>query len=183
MDVMINKLNKQLHDRDKFDCGEDILNIYLQTRANQEQKKHLTVTYVATHRQSTKETFPILGFYTLSNSSLSLSEITNTVITRDIPRTYNIPTVKLGRLAVDKQFHGKNLGKLLLKDALNKVLNASIISGIKGVEVFAKNTKAIDFYVKLGFINLKHQSKQLFLPIETIRNACELKEVRLTEPA
>lgn len=103
------------------------------------------------------------------------------MVTRGIPTSYDIPTVKLGRFAVDKNFQGKKFGKILLKDAFKRVLGAAVISGVKGVEVFAKNNQAIGFYRKFGFVNLTRATPLMFLPIETIRSATFQSNLLLDE--
>lgn len=172
---IIEKLDTSKHSRDNFDCGQNILNIYLKTRANQEQKKWLNVTYVMRLHLSHE----ILGYYTLSNSAIKLAAMLPN-LKKDIPHTYDIPTIKIGRLAVDQNHHNKGFGSLLLRNALNRIIEISTLSGIRGVEVIAKDLHAVNFYQKFGFVSLVDTHNLLFLPIATVikatKNEFELSE-------
>ena len=170
----IEKLNKNKHGREGFDCGLAVLNTYLQTRANQEQKKRLNVTYVATPSEENKKKSGIIGYYTLSNSSMTLSAV-NPEIAKGIPPTYDIPTIKIGRLAVDKNYHHQGLGSLLLQDACLRIIELTALSGIKGVEVGAKTAAISQFYQKFGFVPLRDTPHLLFLPLETLLSAGPLR--------
>lgn len=163
---IIEKLDTKRHGREQFDCGIEVLNAFLKFRANQEQKKRLNVTYVAV---SVEDNNPksIMGFYTLSNSALALYFVEPN-LTRHIPPTYDIPTVKIGRLAVEKSMHGQGIGQALLRDACHRIVEMSAFSGIKGLEVLAKNGEAARFYESFGFHPLLDNKETLFLPIETI---------------
>lgn len=163
---IIEKLDTSKHNRDKFDCGQNILNIYLKTRANQEQKKWLNITYAMTASASHE----IVGYYTLSNSAIKLAAMPPN-LKRDIPPTYDIPTIKIGRLAIDKNHHKKSLGSLLLKNAFERIIEIGTLSGIRGIEVAAKDHHAATFYQKFGFVPLIDANNLLFLPIATIINA------------
>src|SRR3990172_2076867 len=90
---------------------------------------------------------------------------------KQIPPTYTIPSVKIGRLAVDKSKQKNGIGRLLLQHAFGKIIDAASISGIRGIEVIAKNPDALTYYEKFGFVRLKDSANLLFLPIETILNA------------
>lgn len=163
---IIEKLDTRKHNRNQFDCGQNILNVYLKTRANQEQKKWLNITYVMTSKLSNE----IVGYYTLSNSAIKLASMLPN-LKQDIPPTYDIPTIKIGRLAVDKNYHNKGLGSLLLKNAFNRIIEISTLSGIRGIEVIAKDHYATEFYQKFGFIPLLDSQNVLFLPIATVIKA------------
>jgi len=104
-EYVIEKLDSDKHNREEFDCGIEILNTYLKTRANQEQKKHLNITYVMTFSHKARKS-PIVGYYTLSNSSIKPA-LMNLELKRDIPPTYDIPSIKIGRLAIDIKFQKK----------------------------------------------------------------------------
>jgi len=163
---IIEKLDVKKHNRDSFDCGVDVLNVYLKIRANQEQKKRLNVTYVAVSKEgSTRK--DIVGYYTLSNSAIALY-VVNENVRRHIPPTYAIPTVKIGRLAASAEHQKQGIGKRLLQDACRRIVEMSSFSGIKGIEVVSKSEAATQFYKSFGFHLLLDNDNTLFLPIETI---------------
>ncbi len=128
-------LEKSVHNREDFDCGVSVLNHFLQTKASKEMKQKLNTTYVLTTDQE-NTLKPILGYYTISTSSLILGAVPPS-LTKHVPLNYQLPTVKIGRLARDNNY--PVTGSLLLKDALLRVIHTSNSVGIYGVEVDAKD--------------------------------------------
>ena len=108
LDFVIQHLGRQ-HQRESFDCGEESLNEFLQKYARQNSTKGFGRTFVAVLPGQTE----VLGYYTLSSGRISFE-----IIPEKVPR-YPIPTVHLGRLAVDLKMQGQRLGELLLIDALS----------------------------------------------------------------
>jgi ribosomal protein S18 acetylase RimI-like enzyme len=58
----------------------------------------------------------------------------------------------LGRLAVDKSFHGQGLGTALLRDAILRTMQAGEIAGIRAILVHALSENAKRFYEGHGFV-------------------------------
>lgn len=152
---------------DHFDCGEILLNNFIFCYASQQQKKGLGRTFALVNQQR-----HLIGFYTLSAGSVRYEDAPET-LKQKLPR-YPIPTVVLGRLAVDKRYQGKGCGKQLLKDALLRVAAASDTIGMVAVIVEAKNEQALSFYKQYGFIPFLNISRKLFLPLKTIKTALSI---------
>jgi hypothetical protein len=97
-------LDKNKHDRTKFDCGESALNNYLKQVAGQHANKDLSRTYVLTSPQNGSK---IKGFYSLTLCQVNLSELPS-----NIAKKYNngIYCTLIGRLAVNKSDQGKGCG-------------------------------------------------------------------------
>ena len=162
--LIICLLDTDQHDRDAFDCGEPALNEYLQKTAGQHLKKGIANTYVLVTRSESKI---ILGFFTLSFLEVDLSEVPEKY-GKNLPRLH-LPAVKLGRLAVDKSCQGKDYGRLLLVDAMQRVAAAiRNTAGVVGLFVDAKNQNVAAFYEKFGFIPLRDNTLSLMLPQQTI---------------
>lgn len=86
---------------------------------------------------------------------------------RNAPDT--IPVAVIGRLAVDRDFHGRGLGADILAEALRRIAVSSQTIGISAVLLHAKDDDARAFYLKCAeFIEYPHDSRTLFLPIETL---------------
>lgn len=103
----------------------------------------------------------ILGFYTLSNTS--------------IDKTFKgypdrIPAILIGRLGVDVSAKGKGISKLLLSHALNKIKTLSVDTGIAFVLIHAKDKKLATYYMQFGFENIEIEQNDLslFLPVKDI---------------
>ncbi len=155
-------LNSQ-HKKSTFCCGKDLLDTYIHKQAKQDVKRKLSVCFVV----SDKPTNSIKGYYTLSNNSIPLMDIP-TEIQKKLPKSYtNIPTVLLGRLAVDINFQGQGIGKLLLIDALKRSFEASKAIGSFAVITDPIDIQAENFYARYGFIKLPDSGK-MFLPMKTI---------------
>ena len=160
-------LDKNIHNRADFDCGVPVLNHFLQTKASKEMQQNLNTTYVSTtDEENTLK--PILGYYTLSASSLVLSSVPAN-LAKHVPPNYQLPTERIGRLARDKNYPGT--GGILLKDALLRIAKTSDSIGIYGIEVDAKTDEAKSFYEKYGFISLVDNQYSLFLPLKTVLQA------------
>ena len=56
-----------------------------------------------------------------------------------------------GRLAIDRGFQDRGLGKALLRDAVLRTLQAASIAGMRGLLLHAISDKAKRFYVHCGF--------------------------------
>jgi GNAT superfamily N-acetyltransferase len=151
------------HQRDSFRCGKNLLDNYFWTQAKQDVKRKLSVCFVLLDKNSGK----ISGYYTLSSNSIS-NDLIPESFKKKLPKSYvSIPTILLGRLAIDKDFQGKGIGKLLLIDALKRCFYLSKSIGTFAVIVDPLDIDAEKFYKKYGFIKLPDSGK-MFLPIKTI---------------
>lgn len=160
--VKIEPLDKKRHDRSSFSCGVPALDAYLQRQAAQDMEKHAAVVYVAT-----VEPPAIAGYYTLSQFSIDLVHIPDTLAKR-LPRYPVVPATLLGRLAVSSALRGKRLGETLLFDALHRSLLQSAHLASTSVIVDAKDEATAAFYRKYGFTSILDADNRLFLPMKTI---------------
>lgn len=166
-EYIIEKLTTQ-HKKSSFSCGIALLDDFLKTNASQQAKKLLNVTYVLSKIDDPL----VIGYYTLTATSIPLESLPDN-ISKKLPRYPSLPATLLGRLAIDKQYKGKNLGKALLYDALEKALEYSEKIGSIAVTVDAINNSAISFYEKYGFIKFYDCKDKLFLPMKTIQKLME----------
>jgi len=159
---MIEFLDKK-HNRNDFDCGKELLNDYLKTQASQDIKRKLSVCFVLADSENN-----ILGYYTLSNNSIPLSSFSEQ-IQKKLPKSYmSISTTLLGRLAIDKKYHGLGYGKILLIDALRKTFEISKKIGSFAIIVDPIDEEATLFYKKYDFIEFP-DSKKMFIATQTLQ--------------
>lgn len=159
---MIELLDKS-HNRKDFDCGNELLNNYLINQAGQDVKRKLSACFVLADKASSK----IKGYYTLSNNSIPRSRFSENSV-RKLPKSYDtIPTTLLGRLAIDKNYQGQGLGKILLLDALKRCFEISKKMGSFAVVVDPIDAEAERFYEMYDFIKLP-DSKKMFISIKTL---------------
>ena len=161
--LQIHLLNKT-HDRKHFSCGEAGLDQYLQIFATQDIKRNISRIFVAIQKDKPEQ---IVGFFSLSANSLDAKDLPET-IKQKLPR-YPVPIALLGRLAVDRNFQNKGVGKILLAEALQKVYYAGKTMAVYAIVVEALDTNAKKFYQKFGFITLTNKPLTLFLPMQTIK--------------
>lgn len=167
MNQITENLNPK-HKKNKFSCGKGMLDNYLHKQANQDIKRKLSACFVI----NDKESKLIKGYYTLANNSIPLNVIPTT-FQKKLPKSYtSIPTTLLGRLAIDKRFQGKGIGKLLLIDALKRSYDISKNIGSFAVVVDPLDKDAEKFYDRYGFIKLPDSGK-MFLPMNTINKLFE----------
>ncbi|OGT07150.1 MAG: hypothetical protein A2103_02415 [Gammaproteobacteria bacterium GWF2_41_13] len=159
----IQLLTKQ-HNRQKFSCGVESLNRYLQQQASQDIKRYLSTTFVLTQQKSAE----VIGYYTLSSLAIDAGEFSENIVRR-LPKYPLFPAILIGRLAIDERFHGNRLGELLIVDALRRSVKSSQEVAAMVVLVEAKNEKAARFYRRYGFIPFVHHECKLFLPIATAK--------------
>lgn len=155
------RLNK-LHEKDSFSCGVTSLDRYLHQQAGQDQRRHVSVSYVLTEAS----TGALVGFYTLSACSIVPQNLPAELIEK-LPRYDTLPAILVGRLAEDKRYQERGVGKLLLLDALARCLAVSHDVGALAVVVHAKNETARGFYVHQGFLQLADHENHLYLPMAT----------------
>jgi GNAT superfamily N-acetyltransferase len=152
----ITALGKE-HDRSGFNCGVASLDRYLKEQAAQDTRRRFASCYVAL-----TETKRVAGYYTLSSADLPLIDLPEDMA-RKLPRYPNVPSVLLGRLAVDQDFKKQGLGGVLLADAVQRVRRSEIASF--GLLVDAKDESAKYFYQNHSFVPLPESPHKLFLPL------------------
>lgn len=158
------------YDLSQFDCGEESLNAFLTEHLKRQHRGKFLRAYVLTTREEKPR---ILGYYTLSGSCFEKAYLPSKTQQKRVP-CKNVPSVTLGRLAVDKRIQGQGFGELLLTHAMKTVYLASFAVGIHGLFVEALSDKARNFYLKLGFIPLLGENEfTLFLPTKTFETLFE----------
>jgi GNAT superfamily N-acetyltransferase len=154
------------HELALFQSGEDALDNWLQDRALDNTKTGATRTYVICTSGSSK----VIGYYAICMGHILNHQVVGSM-RRNMPQL--IPAVILGRLAIDKKWQGKGLGKALLNDAVQRALRASREVSVRLLIVHSISSEAEDFYLHHGFIRL---------PVETPTFAIDLiKFAGLTE--
>jgi GNAT superfamily N-acetyltransferase len=149
------------HKIEGFDCGRDELNRYLLRYAWQNQQAGAAQTYVGLVEDS------VIGYYTLAVGQVSREEAPER-LTKGLAR-HPIPIMLLARLAVDRRWHGKGVGKALLKDAMQRTLQAADIAGIRAFAVHAKDEEARNFYLNFDFIPSPSDPMHLFVSLKDVR--------------
>ena len=146
-----------------FSCGKPPLDDFLKQRALKNEGK-ASRTYVVAS-QSGEDAGSVAAYYTLAAGAVSRDDAPNWA-KRNMPNP--LPVIVLGRLAVDAKHQGKGIGKHLLREAMQRALEASRQIGARALVVHAIDDEAVSFYVPFGFQAFPTDSRTLFLPIETM---------------
>jgi len=142
MEILIRALAKS-DNRKVFHCGNKELDHFFHRYAGQNQfRHHIGVTYVAIDSEENN----ILGYATVATGSIEAGELPS----GQYPNNYQLPILRLGRLAVDKDEQGKGIAKKLLCYSLKLAINQKKTVGCVGVIVDAK-PDTISFYEQYGF--------------------------------
>jgi GNAT superfamily N-acetyltransferase len=131
------------HDLSGFDSGEPALDDWLRRRAERNEASGASRTYVVCAGRK------VVGYYTLAAGGIAHAGAPGR-IRRNMPDP--VPVILLGRLAVDKAFHGQGVGTGLLRDAVLRIVQAADIAGIRAILVHAISEEAKRFYEKYGFV-------------------------------
>lgn len=127
----------------------------------QDIRRRVTACFVALTTENR-----IAGYYTLASASVLLTDLPPS-IGKKLPRYPSVPAVRMGRLAVDRDFQGQGLAGALLADALSRCYHLEVAA--YALMVDAKNESAAAFYRHHGFIVLPNTPLTLFLPISTLK--------------
>ena len=130
------------HDCSAFACGRAILDTWLKHRALANQASGASRTFVVCDPRR------VVAYYAVASSAVAVEAATGR-LRRNMPDP--IPVVVLARLAVDRVYQGRGLGRALLQDAGRRVLAAAESIGIRGLLVHALDESAKAFYERLGF--------------------------------
>ncbi len=157
------------HDLSKFECESEDLNDFLKNDALKQQKEKLNLTKLITCDGK------IIGFVSLLTDSMKLKLLRNEFEKGKIKEKLNIsennpiPSIKIGRFAIDKKYAGKGLGTYFLRGILANIIKiAENNVGLRFV-VVEGYVSAYNFYVTHNnFKNLKKDEK-IIEKIDTIK--------------
>jgi GNAT superfamily N-acetyltransferase len=147
------------HDLAPFDCGVQSLNDWLKKRALANHRAGASRTYVLCHGRE------VIGYYCLATGAVD-HDISPSQLRRNMPDP--IPVVVLGRLAIDRRYQNRRLGRALLRDATVRALQVAKIVGAVALMVHSLSEDARRFYLSSGFVALPSQPMTLYLLLRTI---------------
>lgn len=159
------ELDKELHDRKSFDCGEQALNSFLQEFAARHRAAGISKTMVLPGAENSAE---ICAFYTLSHTEIERQSLPK-ALAKKLPH-YPIPVMLIAQLAVHRAAQGQGLGKITLIRALKHCLDIHRHLPSYAVVVDALQKEVEGFYLQYGFRQLEQDSGliRLFLPMKTV---------------
>lgn len=156
----VEKLRRD-HPVEGFDCGREELNRYLQRYAWQNQQAGAAQTYVGVAGEA------IIGYHTLAVGQVTLEDSPER-LKKGLAK-HPVPIMLLARLAIDHRWQGQGVGKALLRDAMQRTLQAADIAGIRAFAVHAKDEEARRFYEHFDFIPSPTDPMHLFVLLKDVR--------------
>ncbi|MFT4217871.1 MAG: GNAT family N-acetyltransferase [Micropruina sp.] len=147
--------------RDGFRSGADDLDLWLTKYAWENQQANNATTYVVVDGSR------VVGYY-----AIAMSAVARAVVPERLrqARPAQIPCVLLARLAVDRDYQGRGLAWVLLRDALLRSVVASDGIGAAAVLVHCRDENARRFYLHSGdFLESPLDPLQLMVPIKALR--------------
>ena len=142
------------NDASHFECASPELNDFLKEDALENQKELISKTYLCYHPHR------LVGYITFATDVLKAKEMRVKEHLEGILYA-EYPAIKIGRLAVDKKYERKGVGRFLLLIAVGKALKISGEVGCRFITVDSKR-ESIEFYQKHGFELVKKHEKQNF---------------------
>lgn len=143
-----------------FTSGATALDDWLKRRARANQASGASRTFVVCEGDA------VVGYYALASGGITLQDAPGR-FSRNMPNP--IPVVVLARLAVGQTYQGRGLGRALLRDSAQRVVNAADVIGIRGVVVHALSEEAKAFYLALGFDPLPNDPMTLMVTLQDLR--------------
>lgn len=149
------------HPVEAFDCGREELNRYLVRYAWQNQQAGAAHTYVGIVGEV------LVGYHTLAVGHVTLEDAPQR-LTKGLAK-HPVPIMLLARLAIDHRWQGQGIGKALLRDAMQRTLQAADIAGIRAFAVHARDDEARGFYEHFDFMPSPTDPMHLFVLHKDVR--------------
>ena len=150
------------HELVGFDSGVPELDDWLRRRARANQAGGASRTFVVCVGNR------VVAYYALASGAVRTPEAPGR-FKRNMPDP--IPVAVLGRLAIDRTYQGRGIGRALVRDAGLRLLNAAEILGIRGVLVHAISDDARAFYEAVGFLPSPSDPMMLMIGLKDLSNA------------
>lgn len=132
----------EIHELADFSSGVPALDEWLKRRARGNQSSGATRTFVVADSRR------VVAYYAIASGGIGVASALGK-FRRNMPDP--IPVALLARLAVDRAWQGRGLGRALFRDCAARVLHAADSLGIRGIVVHAISEQAKAFYIAVGF--------------------------------
>ena len=147
------QIGKNEIDKLEFDCGDEKLNKFLLEDSKLNMENNLCILFICLYNEE------LIGYFSLSAASVKVNN--------DLQVKYNsYPAIKIGRMAIHKNFQGKGFGTIIfnfIRD-YSKILQKRL--GIRFLSVDSYNDKKnLNFYLKNKFEILEKKQYKTTVPM------------------
>lgn len=149
-----------------FDCGVDVLNVFLRRWSGPNEAANASRTYVVLRGDR------VVAYHSMAAASVRKGSATSR--TGAGLAATPVPMILIGRLAVDLSEQGRGLGTHMLLDALARAVAASSVIGARGVLVHAQDARARDYYIRRGFEDLPERPGDVAMLMKDVRRTLGL---------
>lgn len=151
------------HDLVSFDCGQADLTAWLREHALRAEQACVSATSVWTPGDEHR----VVAYHSIAPTLVRRDSLPS----RTMAAGYSeVPGFLLGRLALDRELHGRGLGSQLLLDALELIVDAGERSGGRVIIVDAVDDESVAFYEHHDFVRIG-DSRRLAMKVATARAA------------
>lgn len=137
------ELLNESHNLDEFDCGVQVLNLWLVRQALKNEKSGGSRTYVVCSGNN------VIAYYAIATGSIEHVGLPSK-LRRNMPDP--IPVLILGRLAVDTGWQSQYIGRGLLKDTVLRACAIAKQVGVSALLVHCISEQAKQYYLDHGFV-------------------------------
>ncbi|MEN0128307.1 MAG: GNAT family N-acetyltransferase [Brevundimonas sp.] len=160
--IIVRGYSRELVRHSPFDSGEPTLDTWLKEQAGQHDRRNGVRTFLAADEAEVR----VAGYYSTVTYELTPETVGESL--GKVPR-FPVPAILIARLAVDRDYQGSGIGRLLLFDALERLERTSHDIGFELVVVDALHEDAACFYLKHGFRRFLDHELKLFLTTKDLR--------------
>lgn len=146
------------HEVDEFRSGEPSIDDWLRVQAACDPSASAPEIHVIALAGARR----VIGYYSLSMGRVLSEEVVG-FMRRNMSR--EIPSVVLGRLAIDADWQGQGLGRALLHDAVLRSLQTARDRSARLLVAHALSPEAEAFYRRHGFTRLPVETPTLALDL------------------
>lgn len=159
--LKIFKADKEILSSIEFDCGDDDLNEFLLVDSFSNIDNSLSKIYLCLYGDI------VVAFFSLSADSIKIN--------KPLEINYPLyPAIKIGRLAVHKDFQGMHIGSILLDWIVGFCLELRSDVGIRFVSIDAYNEEKVKkFYNKNLFEELQSTKNKNRRNVPMYRDLCQ----------
>lgn len=165
------ELNKIIHDRNSFDCGENDLNLFIKKQASKHMQVGISKTMILPDiNPQENNKYKICSFYTIAPSSIKRESLP-AKLAKKLPH-YPIPVFLLAQMAIHIEHQGTGLGKITLIKALEYLWQVNSQMKAYAIVVDCLNNNVKQFYKKYGFETLcdYNGKTRMYIPMKTVKN-------------
>jgi ribosomal protein S18 acetylase RimI-like enzyme len=138
------------HKRGAFLCRNPKIQNYCQVNARRDNDAYKVRVYVACDGDSPD----VLGYYYLCLTSYKVGRLDDRADEK-FSRVDAVPAVYLGMIGVHGDLAGRGIGKLLMRDAMLRVVRIADLAGTYALTLDALDEGLVAYYRQFGFESFK----------------------------